>query len=96
MSDDGLSVTEVGADVTVKVTGIETGCVPGALSVTLPVCVPTPSEPRTGAMVTVPVPVPEAGETVSQPALSLVVQVSVPPPVLRMLNCRAAGLLPPC
>jgi hypothetical protein len=45
---------------------------------------------------TVPLPVPEAGDTVSQAALSLADQVKVPPPVLLMLRLWAAGLLPPC
>ena len=47
-------------------------------------------------MVTVPLPVPAAGERVSQATLSRAVQLSVPPPVLRILNGWAAGLLPPC
>lgn len=43
-----------------------------------------------------PLPVPAAGERVSQATLSRAVQLSVPPPVLRILNGWAAGLLPPC
>src|SRR5262245_28239510 len=39
--------------------------------------------------------VPLAGVTVSQGALSLAVQLSVPPPVLVMLIVRFAGLLSP-
>jgi hypothetical protein len=46
--------------------------------------------------VTAPFPVPEAGETASQAALSLALQFRVPPPVLLMLRVLAAGLLPPC
>ena len=87
---------EVGAGVTLKVTEIATGCAPGALSVMVPVWVPTPREPSTGVMVTVPFPVPEVGETASQPALSLAFQLSVPPPVLRMLTTWGAGLFPLC
>ena len=58
----------------------------------LPVWVPAASEPRTGVTVTVPV----VDARVSQATLSLAVQVSVPPPVLRMLNDWGAGLLPFC
>ncbi len=39
--------------------------------------------------------VPLAGLTLSQGALSLAVQLSVPPPVLVMLSVWLAGLLPP-
>jgi hypothetical protein len=46
--------------------------------------------------VSVPLPLPEAGVTVNQEALSLVVHVRVPPPVLLMFNVWLAGLLPPC
>jgi hypothetical protein len=44
----------------------------------------------------VPLPVPEAGLRVSHAALSLALQVKVPPPVLLMLTVWEAGLLPPC
>lgn len=47
-------------------------------------------------MVTVPLPVPAVDERVSQGALSLAVQLSVPPPALRMLSSWAAGLFPLC
>lgn len=46
--------------------------------------------------VTAPLPMPEAGLTVSQAALSLADQVSVPPPVLLMVRVWADGLAPPC
>ena len=42
-----------------------------------------------------PVPVPDAGLTVNQAALSLAVQVKVPPPVLLTLTVWVAGLAPP-
>ena len=45
--------------------------------------------------VTAPLPVPDAGETVNQVALSLADQLKVPPPVLLMLTVWAAGLAPP-
>ena len=45
---------------------------------------------------TVPLPVPDAGLRVSHAALSLALQLKVPPPVLLMLRAWAAGLLPPC
>ena len=44
----------------------------------------------------VPLPVPEAGLRVSHAAVSLALQLKVPPPVLLMLTVWAAGLLPPC
>lgn len=43
-----------------------------------------------------PVPVPEVGDIVSQVALSLALQVKVPPPVLLIVNVCAAGLAPVC
>ncbi len=43
----------------------------------------------------VPLPEPEAGLRVSQAALSLAVQVKVPPSVFAMLMSCAAGLVPP-
>ena len=46
-------------------------------------------------IVMVPVPVPDAGLTLSQVALSDAVQLSVPLPELEMVMVRFAGLLPP-
>jgi hypothetical protein len=46
--------------------------------------------------ITVPFPVPDAGESVNHAALSLAVQLSVPPPALLILKVCAVGLLPPC
>ena len=46
-------------------------------------------------IVVVPVPVPDAGLTLSQVALSDAVQLSVPLPELEMVMVRFAGLLPP-
>jgi len=40
--------------------------------------------------------VPADGDTVNHAALSLAVQLKVPPPVFLMLTVWAAGLLPPC
>lgn len=45
--------------------------------------------------VIVPVPVPDAGLTVSHAALSDAVQLSVPFPELEMVTVLLAGLLPP-
>ena len=45
---------------------------------------------------TAPFPVPEAGLSVNQAALSLALQLKVPPPVLLMLTVWVAGLAPPC
>ena len=52
--------------------------------------------PVVAVRVTVPVPEPEAGLRPSHAALSLALQVKVPPPVLRIVSAWAAGLLPPC
>ncbi len=46
--------------------------------------------------VTAPLPVPEAGLSVNQAALSLALQLKVPPPVLLIIKVCAVGLLPPC
>jgi hypothetical protein len=56
--------------------------------------VPAAKEPVTAETVTVPLPLPEVGDRVSQAALSLADHVNVPPPVLLMLRVWAAGLLP--
>jgi len=46
--------------------------------------------------VTMPFPVPEADDNVNQAALSLVLQLKVPPPVLLIFRVWAMGLPPPC
>jgi hypothetical protein len=46
--------------------------------------------------VTAPLPVPEAGLSDNQVAVSLATQVKVPLPVLLMFRVCAVGLLPPC
>ncbi|MBK5281299.1 MAG: hypothetical protein JJE16_04330 [Nitrospiraceae bacterium] len=46
--------------------------------------------------VTAPLPVPEAGLRDNQAALSLALQLKVPPPVLLMVRVCAVGLPPPC
>ncbi len=46
--------------------------------------------------VTVPLPVPDVGDSESHDALSLADQARVPPPVLPMLTIWVAGLPPPC
>jgi hypothetical protein len=51
--------------------------------------------PVAAVSVTAPLPVPEAGLSVNQAALSLAVQLKVPPPVLLMLTVWDAGLAPP-
>jgi hypothetical protein len=50
--------------------------------------------PVVAVSVTAPFPVPEAGLSVSQAALSLADQLSVPPPVLLMRTVWVAGLAP--
>ena len=85
-----------GAAVTVKVTGTMTGVTPvPPLNVTVPLLLPTGKVPVVAVRVTLPLPVPLAVESVNHGALSLAVQVRVPPPVLLMLRVCAAGLAPP-
>jgi hypothetical protein len=73
---------EVAAGATVKVTGTETVVAPVALRVIVVLYVPAVSDPVAAATVMVPFPVPEAGVSVSQAALSVADHASVPPPVL--------------
>ena len=80
----GLTVIVVGAAVTVKLTGITTGFAPVAVAVIVALWVPAVSEPVATVAVTEPLPVPEAGLSVSHAALSLADQERVPPPVLLM------------
>jgi hypothetical protein len=54
------------------------------------------SEPVVTAIETLPFPLPEAGETDSQAAVSLADHVSVPPPLLLMVMDCGAGLPLPC
>ena len=76
-----------GAAAIVKVTGMVTGVTPvPPLRVTEPVCEPVAKDPVAALNVTAPLPVPEAGLTVNQVALSLTVQFKVPPPVLLMVT----------
>jgi hypothetical protein len=91
----GLRVIVEDADATVSVTGTETAVAPVALTVMVPLCVPAVSAPVVTVAVTVPLLVPEAGLTVNQLVLALADQVSVPPPVLLIVNNLGAGLLPP-
>ena len=85
-----------GAAVTVKETGIVTGVTPvPPVSVTVPLWVPTASEPVAALNVIVLLPVPEVELRANQPAFSLALQFKVPPPVLRILSVCAAGFEPP-
>ncbi len=77
---------EVDAGLTVKVTGTVTVVAPVALRVIVVLYVPAVSEPVAAATVMVPFPVPEAGASVSHAALSLAVQLRVPPPVLLIVT----------
>ena len=81
------------AAVTVSVTGTVTGEAPMALSVILPLYVPTVEFP-TAVTVTTLLPVPEIRFSVNQGALSLADQVNVPPPVLLMFKVLGVGLAP--
>jgi hypothetical protein len=86
---DGLAPIAggTGAALTVKETGTVTGVTPvPPLSVTRPRYVAGVKVPVVTFNVTAPLPVPEAGLRVNQAALSLADQLSVPPPVLRILS----------
>ena len=89
-------IDDAGAAVTVNVTGIEMGLAPVAASVMVAVWGPAESVPVATVTVTVLFPVPDAGLSVSQAALSPAVQLKVPPPVLLTLKAWLAGLPPPC
>ena len=67
---------------TVKVTGMVTADAPVALRVITPGYVPVAKEFSVVLTVMVPLPVPEAGLTANQAALSLAVHDNVPPPLL--------------
>lgn len=69
---------------------------PVALRVIAALYVPVAKGLSVALTVTVPLPVPEAGLTVNQAALSLALQLKVPPPVLLMVTVWVAGLAPPC
>ena len=84
-----------GAAATVKDTGTVTEVAPVAVSVMVPVGGLAVRAPVLTLTVTVPLPVPEAGLTVNHEALSLALQLKVPPPVLLRLTVWAAGLPPP-
>lgn len=81
-----------GAAATVNVTGTDVLLAPGALTVIVPLYVPAANDPVTAVTLITPLLVPEAGESVNQAALSLAVQVSVPPPVLLIFSVWVAGL----
>jgi hypothetical protein len=53
-------------------------------------------DPVAVATLAVTAPVPDAGLRESQAALSLALQLKVPPPVLLMVKACAVGLPPPC
>lgn len=95
VSEEGLSVIVVDAGETVKVTGTDAVVVPTAVIVIVALYVPAVRAPVAAVTLTVPLPVPEVGPSVSQLALSLADQVRVPPPVLLMLSVCVTGLLSP-
>ena len=85
-----------GAAVTVKETWILTGVTPvPPVSMTVPLWAPPASEPVTALNVIVLLPVPEVELSDNQAALSLALQLNVPPPVLLILSVCAAGFEPP-
>lgn len=85
-----------GAVATVSVTGTVTDEAPEACRVTVLLYVPAAKLPLVTVNVTAPFPIPEAGLSVNQAALSLAVHVSVPPPWLLMVKVWVAGLALPC
>ena len=78
---------------TVNVTGTVTEEAPTALSVILPLYVPTVEFPM-AVTVTTLLPVPEIRLSVNQGGMPLADQVNVPPPVLLMFKLWGAGLAP--
>jgi hypothetical protein len=84
----------VSAAATVNVTGTVTEVAPVALRVTVPLWLPAVKVPVVAVSVTAPLPVPEAGLSVNHAALSLALQLKVPPPVLLMVKVWAVGLAP--
>ena len=85
-----------GVVATVSVTGTVTDEAPEACTVTVLLYVPAAKLPLVTVNVTAPFPVPEAGLMVNQGALSLAVQLSVPPPLLLILTVWVTGVAPPC
>ena len=84
-----------GAVVTVNVTGTLTNEAPVALSVIMPLWVPGLVTPVITLTITTPLFVPDVLLSVIHGTLSVVVQLSVPLPVLLMLRVCVAGLAPP-
>ena len=84
----GLAPIAGGTDaaVTVKLTGTVTVEAPVALRVITPGYVPVAKELSAALTVTVPLPAPEAGETVSHETLSLAAHDNVLPPVLLIVR----------
>ena len=85
-----------GTVATVNVTGTVTESAPVAFNVTVALWLPAAKAPMVTSASPAPSPIPEAGLTVNQGALSLAVQLSVPSPVLLMLKVWVAGFAPPC
>ncbi len=81
---------------TVNETGTLTAASPGDVKVMELVYVPLVRFPVAADTVRIPLPVPEAGLSVSQAALSLADHVMEPPPVLEMFTVWEEGLAPPC
>jgi hypothetical protein len=94
----GVWLTGGGTEVvsTVNVTGTVTDAIPVALSVIVPLWVPTAVVPVITLTMITPLFVPEVRLSLSQAALSLAIQLSVPPPELLMLKVWDVGLAPPC
>jgi hypothetical protein len=79
----GVTVNEAAETVRVTWTVL---VVPPAVTVMRALCVPTERFPRSTFAEIDPLPEPEVGLSVSQVALSLAFQFSVPPPVLLILS----------
>lgn len=91
-------IVGLGAAETVSDTGMVRGALeaPVAVTVTVPEYVPAVIPAVFTLRVADPVPVPDAGLTLSQAALSVTVQLNEPPPVLEIVSGCALGLTPPC
>jgi len=83
-----------GAAVTVNVTGTVTVVAPVAESVIKPLWLPIVTLALFTVSVTVPFPLPEAGDIVNQVALSPAFQLKVPVPLLLIVRVWAVGLAP--
>lgn len=83
------------AAVIVNVTGRLLAGTPEAVTEMMSLYVPAANPARFTLTVTVPLLVPDAGDSANHPVVSLAVQTKVPPPVLEIVNVLGAGLALP-